>query len=427
MISDGGNTGIDIQWGRDGSRRSSRDRHSLESVHIAVVSVDDKPVINLQPPNLSNLGTSGSFTIDSTMESNSKWGGDADNVVIVTEDEDVILSGGHITVNDVDLIPGDYETHVLVCEVEVLYGTFSLTMTSPSEIAFLKSYNLPENARGAGNVAEFSSHKQFAGTIEAINRAFHDSVYRPAKNWNSMNTNGPDRLRITVNSTKTTNKHELSDRIYSIHELEKLDTDDTPNSFTISKTSFTVAEIFFVVEAVSSGPVIILPTQLAHLHDWHTYHDDLSRIIVSIDRVDTLEDTPVSIEGISVRDVDAEDSPQHNGFGTVVVTISVSHGTISLAALGASSSSLNRDASQIAHVDRMIVGSGSSDETVSFEASVPEANVALSHLTYTPLLNYHGFDSLVLKVNDTANSGAGGWMVDAQTIPLQVLAATMPQ
>jgi len=54
---------------------------------------------------------------------------------------------------------------------------------------------------------------------------------------------------------------------------------------------------------------------------------------------------------------------------------------------------------------------------------VEHAAAALSHLTYTPMHNYHGPDTIMLSVNDTGNHGAGGWSTDMREIPMQILAA----
>ena len=58
-------------------------------------------------------------------------------------------------------------------------------------------------------------------------------------------------------------------------------------------------DLLFFVAPVNDRPVVILPVQITHLHTWRTYQDDLSRVIVSVDEVDTLEDTPISFEGTS--------------------------------------------------------------------------------------------------------------------------------
>ena len=78
---------------------------------------------------------------------------------------------------------------------------------------------------------------------------------------------------------------------------------------------------------------------------------------------------------------------------------------------------------KVAHIDELLVGTGEDDSYIQFRTSVADAIVALSHITYLPALNYHGFDTLVISVNDTGNHGVGGWMSDTQSIPLQILAS----
>jgi hypothetical protein len=65
----------------------------------------------------------------------------------------------------------------------------------------------------------------------------------------------------------------------------------------ISQDSYALETLLFFVQPINDAPVVVLPPPLTHLHAWHTYQDDLSKVIVSVDTVDTLEDTPVSIEG----------------------------------------------------------------------------------------------------------------------------------
>jgi len=81
-----------------------------------------------------------------------------------------------------------------------------------------------------------------------------------------------------------------------------LDTPDSPDNgdsyvLAISQDSYALETLLFFVQPINDAPVVVLPPPLTHLHAWHTYQDDLSKVIVSVDTVDTLEDTPVSIEG----------------------------------------------------------------------------------------------------------------------------------
>lgn len=96
-------------------------------------------------------------------------------------------------------------------------------------------------------------------------------------------------VHLTVNGTTTSITPSSS-----AHDIA--DSGD-PYSLAISQDSYALETLLFFVQPINDAPVVVLPPPLTHLHAWHTYQDDLSKVIVSVDTVDTLEDTPVSIEG----------------------------------------------------------------------------------------------------------------------------------
>jgi predicted outer membrane repeat protein len=97
----------------------------------------------------------------------------------------------------------------------------------------------------------------------------------------------------------------------------------------------------------------------------------------------TSEDTPMTLPGISVSDVDA-------GSSSVQVTLHVSHGIINVGASGAAT----------------VTGDGTT--TVQLSGSVAGINTRLAGLRYTPAANFNGSDSLSIHADDLGNSGAGG-------------------
>ncbi len=101
---------------------------------------------------------------------------------------------------------------------------------------------------------------------------------------------------------------------------------------------------------------------------------------------------------ISVSDVDA-------GSATIQVTLTSTHGLISLSGTTGLS---------------FLVGSGSSDATMTFTGSQADINTALNGLSYTPTAGYNGSASLQITTNDLGNTGSGGSKTDTDTISLTV-------
>jgi hypothetical protein len=117
----------------------------------------------------------------------------------------------------------------------------------------------------------------------------------------------------------------------------------------------------------------------------------------------TPEDTALvfataSSNALSVSDPDAGDLP-------VRVTLSVDHGTLSLA--------------QTTDLT-FTTGDGDADATMTFEGTLTAINAALDGLRYDPALNYNGPDVLTITSNDLGNSGPGGPLTDTDTLAITV-------
>ncbi|HOV50655.1 MAG TPA: Ig-like domain-containing protein, partial [Candidatus Cryosericum sp.] len=127
--------------------------------------------------------------------------------------------------------------------------------------------------------------------------------------------------------------------------------------------------------------------------------------------VATLEDRPVSIFGITVTDVDINETPAPNN--TVRVTLTVSHGTLSMSAL----TGLN-----------FSVGHGTADRSMTFIGTLTNANMALGTLSYVPDQNYNnyigaGLEVCLVTVSDMAHTGSGGNRVALKPICISVTPA----
>jgi VCBS repeat-containing protein len=111
----------------------------------------------------------------------------------------------------------------------------------------------------------------------------------------------------------------------------------------------------------------------------------------------TSEDTQFALNGISFSDVDV-------GSDAMQVTLSVSHGMLSLASTTGLTGDLN-----------------GSDGLVLFTGSLGAINAALSAgLTYAPSANYYGADMLSIIADDLGHNGSGGPLPATQTVAITV-------
>ncbi|MBF0152548.1 MAG: hypothetical protein HQL64_02275 [Magnetococcales bacterium] len=110
------------------------------------------------------------------------------------------------------------------------------------------------------------------------------------------------------------------------------------------------------------------------------------------------ENTSAGITGFSVADVDA-------GSGVMQMSLSVGHGTLSLAATTGLT---------------FLVGSGSGSSSMVFTGTSSAINTAIATLTYAGGTNYYGSDTLSLTINDRGNTGAGQAQTDTKSVALTV-------
>src|SRR6185295_14360193 len=108
------------------------------------------------------------------------------------------------------------------------------------------------------------------------------------------------------------------------------------------------------------------------------------------------QDTNLTINGISVADVDATTSQ---------VTVSALHGKITLS--GTSGLSFS-------------VGDGTTDATMTFTGTISAINTALNGLVYRGNTGYTGPDTITVNANDQGNTGTGGAQSDNETIGVTV-------
>lgn len=101
---------------------------------------------------------------------------------------------------------------------------------------------------------------------------------------------------------------------------------------------------------------------------------------------------------ISVSDIDSSG-------GVSQVTLSVSHGTLSLSGISGLA---------------FLVGSGVDDASMTFIGTLADINSALNGMVYRPTPNFTGTDSLQITSNDLGQTGAGGPKSDTDNIAITV-------
>ena len=112
----------------------------------------------------------------------------------------------------------------------------------------------------------------------------------------------------------------------------------------------------------------------------------------------TDEDTPLTITGITITDVDA-------GGDTIEVSLSVANGSLAL-----------NDTAGLGLID----GDGS-DGTLSVTGSQAAINAALANgLVYTPDANFNGTDTLTVVADDLGHNGTGGPLVTTASAEITV-------
>ncbi len=111
------------------------------------------------------------------------------------------------------------------------------------------------------------------------------------------------------------------------------------------------------------------------------------------------EDTALAFSGtISVADPDG-------GTGTEQVTLTATHGTITLASLANLS---------------LTSGTGSGDTTVTFQGALSDLNAALNGATFTPTGGFTGAAALSVSIDDLGNTGTGGALTNSKSITINV-------
>jgi autotransporter-associated beta strand protein len=159
-----------------------------------------------------------------------------------------------------------------------------------------------------------------------------------------------------------------------------VDVVNNPNNFTVLLEYTPTALNLLIVDGPNDAPVHTVPGPQT-----------------------TVEDTPLVFSTaagnpISVADPDA-------GIYPVEVTLSASHGTLTLSGTGGLS---------------ITTGDGTDDSVMVFSGSLADINAALDGLTFTPEFDHSGPAGLTITTNDQGNLGTGGPLSATDSVSITV-------
>ncbi len=103
---------------------------------------------------------------------------------------------------------------------------------------------------------------------------------------------------------------------------------------------------------------------------------------------------------ISVSDVDVAE-----GTGNLTVTLTVTNGTLTLAATSGLA---------------FTIGNGTANTTMTFSGTPGDINAALNGMTFSPTADYHGSALLTIMTSDNGNTGSGGTRTDTDTVAITI-------
>jgi hypothetical protein len=230
-------------------------------------------------------------------------------------------------------------TGLAVSDVDAGTTTMSMTLSVAHGVLNVSGGAAAITGNGTNSVILTGTQAEINATLSALNAV----QYSPSANYN-----GADQLSIVSNDA---------------------------GGFGTGGVLSTTSTVSLTVAAVNDAPVNTLPAS----------------------GVSTPEDSPVSISGLSVADVDA-------ATGALQITLSVVHGVLNLSAGAGVTVTSN--------------GSGS----VILSGSQADLNALLATpnaVRYTPSSNYNGADTLTMVSNDNGNTG-GIAAVTSSSLPITV-------
>jgi len=299
----------------------------------------------------ANYNGSDTLTLVTSDQGSSGSGGtltDTDTVALTitaVNDAPVITVPGAQTVNeDTNLTFSTGNSNLVsVSDVDIASSSFSVVLSVTNGTLTLSQTTGLTFSVGDGTT---DVSMTFTGNSTNVNAALAGLIYAPTANYNGAAT-----LSVDVDDQGATG---------------------AGGNLTDSQT------VAITVSAVNDTPVNTVPAAQS-----------------------SFEDTSLTFNAgnsntISIADIDAAGA-------SVQVTLSVSHGSLTLSGTGGLTFSS---------------GDGTSDASMTFTATVSDANAAIDGLVYTPDANYAGADTLSVVTNDQGNTGSGGSQSDTDTVTI---------
>ena len=246
--------------------------------------------------------------------------------------------------------------------------------------------------------ADFLGHRKITGILQVAVSALYGTVRVAQRPAGLYVTNGP--LDSSSGSSQIEFRGTTAVVNAALQQLEFLSANNTPGTDTLlvnasdlgccgagSTNAGVVATLAIEVDAVNDAPQIMKPSQV-------------QKVAEGVDML------VYRAAGLQIADVDIGSNLMH-------VTLSTTHGLLTLG----SKSGL-----------KFAAGSGVADKTMSFRASLTDANAALKVLRYRSALDYSGFDEIAVTVNDGghASQGKGGAKTTTATMQLEVTSVNTP-
>ncbi len=262
----------------------------------------------------------------------------------VNEDTDLVFNIANsnlISIADIDADEGT-GSHALTVSLTVSQGV--LTLSGSTGLTFTTGDGTSDTTM------------TFSGTQADIRAALDGLKYRGNLNYNSHHA-ATDTLQIQVT-----------------------DNGNTGSGGPLTDTK----SVTIVVDPVDDAPVLTVPTAQAVREDTDLVFSTGNSNLISLDDIDSDEGT---------------------GDHKLTLTLTVSHGVLTLSGIAGLT---------------FTAGDGTSDATMTFSGTKADINTALAGLTYKGDLNYNGSDTLQLNVNDNSQTGSGGPLTDAKTVAITV-------
>lgn len=234
---------------------------------------------------------------------------------------------------------------ISVADVDVGTGQLRVSLGVAHGILTLATTANLTFQSGANGTAALSFDGQIADVLAALNGL----TYLPDLNYRALD--GPEALTIQVNDLGNTGA-------------------GTPLTDSDS--------VAITVQAVNDAPTVTAPGGT----------------------LTPAEDTPFTITGVSIADVDANPDD-------VRVTLTATNGTLSVKMSAIPALSFG-------------AGDGTGDSTMTFDGTLAEVNDALSALSFLGTTNYNGPASVLIAVDDLAHNGSGGAKTANATVTLAV-------